>query len=87
MIGALTTVPPVYNSGSPVCFIVDFAVAHPAHWPAIGAALFEATMQREAKARGAVLMVVVCAQRDQAKRSLLRDVGLSVASEWYVGSL
>jgi hypothetical protein len=49
--------------------------------------LFEATMQREAKARGAVLMVVVCAQRDQAKRSLLRDVGLSVASEWYVGSL
>jgi hypothetical protein len=40
-------------------------------------------VEREAQARGAVL-VVVCAQRDQAKRALLRAAGLSVASEWYV---
>jgi GNAT superfamily N-acetyltransferase len=86
VIGALTTAPPVYNPGGPVCLIDDFAVEAPTHWPVIGAALFEA-MQREAKGRGAVLIVVVCAQRDEAKRTLLRAVGLSVASEWHVGSL
>jgi GNAT superfamily N-acetyltransferase len=86
VIGALTTAPPIYNSGGPVCLIDDFAVADPTHWPTIGAALFEA-MQREAKGRGAVLIVVVCAQRDEAKRTLLRAVGLSVASEWHVGLL
>src|SRR5262249_54327195 len=76
-IGALTRAPPVYNPGGPVCLIDDFVVAHLAHWPAIGTALFE-VMQREARARGAVLIVVICAQRDHAKRTLLRGVGLSV---------
>jgi len=41
-------------------------------------------VEREAQVRGAVLVVVVWAQRDQAKRALLRAAGLSVASEWYV---
>ena len=41
-------------------------------------------VEHEAQMRGAVLVVVVRAQRDQAKRALLRAVGLSVASEWYV---
>ena len=41
-------------------------------------------VEREAQACGAVLVMVVCAQRDQAKRALLRAAGLSVASEWYV---
>jgi len=41
-------------------------------------------VEREAQARGAVLVVVVYTQRGQAKRALLRAAGLSVASEWYV---
>ncbi len=38
-------------------------------------------VEHEAQARGAVLVVVVRAQRDQAKRALLRAAGLSVVSD------
>jgi len=86
IIGALTKPPPVYNPGGPVCIVDDFAVATPEEWRAAGAALLTAITQ-EAQARGAVLMVVVCAQRDQAKRALLQEAGCSVASEWHVRPL
>ena len=64
----------------------DFAVATPEEWRVVGGALL-AAMSREARARGAVLLVVVCAQRDQPKRALLQGVGCSVASEWHVKPL
>ena len=86
VIGALTTPPPVYHPGGPVCIVDDFAVAAPEDWRAAGAALLTAIAQ-EAQARGAVLIVVVCAQRDQAKRALLQEAGCAVASEWHVRSL
>jgi hypothetical protein len=86
IIGAVVTAPPVYNPGGLVCIVDDFAVAHPTEWGAVGSALLAAVGQ-EAKARGAVLSVVVCAQRDQAKRAMLREAGLAVASEWHVKSL
>jgi len=86
VIGVMTTAPPVYNPGGPVCIVDDFAVATPEEWRTVGGALLAAVAQ-EAKGRGAVLVVVVCAQRDHAKRALLRDAGLSVASEWHVQSL
>jgi len=53
---------------------------------AVGGALLAVTT-REAQARGAVLIVVVCAQRDQAKRALLQEAGCVVASEWHVKPL
>ena len=84
--GALTTAPPVYNPGGPVCIVDDFAVAPPEEWRTVGAGLL-AAVEREAQARGAVLVVVVCAQCDVVKRALLRDAGLSVVSEWYVQPL
>lgn len=86
IIGTLTTAPPVYNPGGPVCMVDDFAVALPEEWQAVGSALL-AAMAQEAQTRGAVLMVVVCAQRDQAKRALLQEAGCAVASEWHVRSL
>jgi hypothetical protein len=86
IIGALTTAPPVYNPGGPICIIDDFVVATSEDWHAVGGALL-AAMAREAQARGAVLMVVVCAQRDQAKRTLLQEAACVVASEWYVRPL
>ena len=86
VIGALTTAPPVYNPGGPVCIVDDFTVAPPEEWRLVGGALL-ATVAREAQARGAVLLVVVCAQRDQTKRTLLQETGGSVASEWYVTPL
>jgi hypothetical protein len=60
--------------------------APPEAWHVIGEALL-AAVAREAQARGAGLRVVVCAQRDQAKRALLREAGCSVASEWHVKPL
>jgi GNAT superfamily N-acetyltransferase len=83
IIGAVTTAPPVYNPGGPVCIVDDFTVANSTEWGLVGAALL-AAVEQEAKAQGAVLSVVVCAQRDQAKRDLLREAGLTVASEWHV---
>jgi len=86
VIGALTMPPPIYHPGGPVCMVDDFAVAAPEAWRVTGAALLTAIAQ-EAQARGAVLMVVVCAQRDQAKRALLQEAGCAVASEWHVRPL
>ena len=86
VIGALTTPPPVYMPGGPVCIVDDFAVAPPEAWRPVGAALL-AAVTREAQARGAVLIVVVCAQRDHAKRALLQEAGCAVASEWHVRPL
>jgi Acetyltransferase (GNAT) family len=86
IIGSIATAPPVYHPGGPVCIVDDFAVANPMEWGSVGAALL-AAMEHEAKARGTVLSVVVCAQRDQAKRAMLREAGLAVASEWYVKPL
>ena len=86
LISAITIAPPVYNPGGPVCIIDDFAVAQPQDWATVGAALLAAA-EHEAKARGAVLSVVVCPQRDAAKRGMLKKAGAAVASEWHVKSL
>src|SRR5262249_24089315 len=80
---ALTLPPPVYSPGGPVCIVDDFTVAKPQDWDSVGAALL-AAVERAAKARGAVLSVVVCPQRDEAKRLLLQKAGATVASEWHV---
>ena len=85
-IGAITSAPPVYNPGGSLCVIDDFAVLNPEDWASVGGSLLKA-VEREAKTRGAVLSVVVCAQRDQAKRELLQKSGANVASEWHVKAL
>src|SRR5437667_448353 len=86
VMGVITTAPPVYNPGGLVCIVDDFAVGNPTEWGSVGAALL-AAVEQEAKARGAVLSVVVCAQQDQVKRTMLREAGLTVASEWQVKPL
>ena len=86
ILSAVTMAPPVYNPGGLVCIVDDFAVANPQDWDSVGAELL-AAVEREAKARGAVLFVVVCPQRDQAKRVMLQRAGAAVASEWHVKPL
>ena len=86
IIGAVTMAPPIYNPGGLVCIIDDFAVAKPQEWDLVGTELL-AAVERDAKARGAVLSVVVCPQRDRTKRTMLQKAGAAVASEWYVKSL
>lgn len=86
VIAAIVPAPPVYDPGGLTCLIDDFCVAQPEQWPALGRALL-AAVTGEAAARGAAQAVVVCGHLDEPKRALLRDTGLSIASEWYVSSI
>jgi len=83
---ALTMPPPVYEPGGPVCVVDDFAVGVADAWPTVGRALLDA-ITVEAKTRGAVLLVVVCPQRDWAKREMLVGSECELASEWHVRTL
>lgn len=86
VIASIINAPPVYNPGGLMCMIDDFAVSSPELWPTTGQALLrEATQQ--AKIRGAVLSVTVCGHLDEVKRSMLKENGSTIASEWYVHPL
>ena len=41
----------------------------------------------KAQAKGAAQILFVCGVHDQPKRRFLKSLGLSVASEWYVGEV
>jgi hypothetical protein len=84
VIGAIASPPPVYNPGGKVCIIDDYNVASESLWDTVGKGLLRQAWQEGAK-RGAVLVVVVCGQRDTPKRTMLQDSKLEVASEWFVG--
>ena len=86
VIGAIITAPPVYAPGGKCCIIDDFNIASSAAWETNGRALLEA-VKAEARKRQAVLIIVVCANKDSPKRQLLSNAGLSVSSEWHVAPL
>ncbi len=77
----MTFVPPVYAPGA-TATIDDFAVTADA-WATVGVELVR--RRSSAAALKVTQLVVVCGHRDEAKRSMLQDLGLSLASEWYVG--
>ena len=84
IMGLLIEAPPVYDPGGLTCVVDDFVVADANDWQIAGAALLD-EVGREARARGAVQTVVVCAHLDQPKRAmLLQQAGFSIASEWHV---
>ncbi|MDQ3466160.1 MAG: N-acetyltransferase [Actinomycetota bacterium] len=83
--GRLVPSPPVYNPGGPAAYIDDFHVASPDLWATTGRDLLRVVTEQLAS-RGAAQVVVVCGHRDQAKRAALSASGLSLATEWYVGS-
>ena len=86
VIGTIVDAPPVYDPGTRVCSIDDFATEHIGEWKTVGQALLRA-VRAEAIKRGAGLTVVVCAHLDNDKRAMLRDEGFGIASEWYVSPL
>lgn len=83
LIAAVVPAPLVYDPGSLVCMVDDFAVASPERWETVGRELLREA-RRSTEALGAKLAVVVCGHRDEAKHALLRSEGLFIASEWYV---
>ena len=85
-IGRLVPAPPVYDPGGVSCVVDDFAVADPDEWSTIGSVLFDA-LRSWAASRDAAQMIVVTARLDEPKRAALRSRGLTVASEWWVGSV
>ncbi len=83
VIASIVPAPPVYDPGGLTCMIDDFCVAHPDLWQTVGRDLIQ-SVTKEAAAHGAVQAVVVCGHLDEPKRALLRNVGMRIASEWYV---
>ena len=86
VIATVHSAPPVYDQGGQVCGVDDFMVSAPEQWQTVGVALL-AEVKSQAKARGAVLSVVVCGHLDEPKRDMLRTSGFSIASEWYVNPI
>ena len=86
LIAELRPAPPVYDPGGLTCLVDDFVVADEARWDDVGSALLRRASE-EARARGAVQLVVVCAHLDAPKRAMLASGGFSVASEWHVRPL
>jgi GNAT superfamily N-acetyltransferase len=84
--GRLTTAPPVYAPGGPVCLIDDFCVTTDAEWPSVGAALLDAVESR-ARERGAVLSVIVCPHLAREKRAFLNARRFTTTAEWSVREL
>ncbi len=86
IIGKLMQAPEVYNPGGLTLMIDDFCVADEAEWNSIGSKLVQ-EIKAIAKTKGAVQVLVVCGAHDEPKRRFLKNIGLTVASEWYVGSI
>lgn len=78
IIARIVPSPPVYAPGGSTCSIDDFV----APWPTPGETLLQAAIDW-AKEQGAAQVVVVTAEKDEAKRSMLAECGLSIASEWW----
>ncbi len=83
VIASLVKAPPVYDPQGLVCTIDDYCVADENNWQDVGIALLNEA-KREAKERGAVLVLVVCGHLDVPKRTMLASSGFTIASEWYV---
>ena len=86
IIGVLQEAPPVYAPGGKSVVIDDFAVGDSDVAETIGPALLDAAMS-EARARGAVQMIVIAAERDARVARWLSEKKLHVASQWWTRTL
>lgn len=85
VIGTLAPCAPVYSAGL-ACMVDDFCVAKGGDWQSVGRQLL-IHLRHLAENRGARQVVVVCARFDEEERAMLATAGLTVASEWYAGTL
>lgn len=87
IIANIIAAPPVYEPGGPTCMVDDYWVRGGERWETIGQAVLDAVCVRARSEFGAAQVLVVCGHQDTAKRTMLRDQGLEIASEWYVKGL
>jgi len=83
LIGSLVDAPTVYDPGGKICMIDDYVVDGQDLWSSVGLSLLE-RCRAIANAKGCVLQVIVCGQKDRAKSNMLKEANAEVASEWYV---
>ncbi len=65
----------------------DYWVRGGERWETCGQALLDEVCVRARAKFGAAQGLVVCGHRDPAKRTMLHDNGLEIASQWYVKGL
>ncbi|NSZ36014.1 GNAT family N-acetyltransferase [Agrobacterium tumefaciens] len=82
LIARETTAPPVYAPGGPTITVDDFCVRTPDEWSSAGKALVDHLLET-AREKGWAQLVIVCGDRDDPKKTMLQDAGLSVASNWF----
>ena len=85
VIGRLVKAPEVYDPGGLTLMIDDFCVADN-KWDEIASSLIS-EIKILAKEKGASQMLVVSGAWDITKKDFLYKIGLSVASEWFVGGI
>lgn len=86
IIGRLMPAPAVYNPGGLTLMIDDYCIENERLWGSVGIKLIN-EIKIVAKAKKVVQILVVCGAHDKAKSQFLKNRGLVVASEWYVGSI
>lgn len=86
IIGRLTSAPPVYNPGGLTLMIDDFCVAKTRLWNSVGKRLIS-EIQQHSRDRSAAQILVTCGAHDEPKSQFLKEIGLSVVSEWYIGDI
>lgn len=86
IIGRIIEAPEVYDPGGLTTMIDDFCVVKPDLWEAVGRELI-LVIKKLSKDKGARQIVVVCGVHDELKRQFLKNIPLTVASEWYVGNI
>jgi len=85
VIGRLIKAPEVYDPGGLTLMIDDFCVTDN-KWDEIASGLI-AEIKILAKEKGASQILVVSGAWDITKKDFLTKIGLSVASEWFVGGI
>ena len=85
VIGKIITPPEVYDAGLTL-MIDDFCVAEEGLWTSIGRDLI-AEIKKIAAGQEVGQILVVSGAHDLAKNNFLREMNLSVASNWFVQNL
>jgi hypothetical protein len=86
IIGRVVTAPAVYNPGGLTLMIDDFCVSAPRWWNTAGEKLVS-ELKRFVNNKNIAQILIVCGAHDITKREFLKRIGLTIASEWYVGEL
>jgi predicted acetyltransferase len=86
IIGKMMSSPEVYNPGGLTLMIDDFCIAQEDLWGSVGKQLIS-EINLIAKTKGAVQTVIVTGNHDNPKRDFLKSMGLTIASQWYVGGI